>query len=43
MATFTVYEATDKKWYWRFKANNGKIFADSGEGYASEYNAVRAE
>jgi len=42
MATFTVNNATDRKWYCRFKANNGKIIADSGEDYASEYNAVRA-
>jgi len=29
-------------WRWQLKARNGKIVADSGEGYASEYNAVRA-
>ena len=42
MATFTVYEGSDKKWYWRLKADNGRVIADSGEGYASEYNVVRA-
>jgi uncharacterized protein YegP (UPF0339 family) len=42
MLRFEVFEAHDKTWHWRLIAGNGKIIADSGEGYASEYNAVRA-
>ena len=42
MPRFEVFEARDKTWHWRLIAANGKIIADSGEGYASEYNAVRA-
>jgi len=42
MLRFDIYEARDSSWRWRLVASNGKIIADSGEGYASEYNAVRA-
>lgn len=41
MVKFTVYEGRDG-WRWQLKAANGKIIADSGEAYSSEYNAVRA-
>ena len=27
---------------WRLKASNGRIIADSGEGYSTRANAVRA-
>jgi uncharacterized protein YegP (UPF0339 family) len=27
------YKDADKQWRWRIKADNGKIVADSGEGY----------
>jgi len=30
---FTVYRDADKQWRWRLTARNGKILADSGEGY----------
>ena len=35
MATFTVYEDTAQpaEWRWRLQADNGRITADSGEGY----------
>ena len=42
MLRFEVYADQSAKWRWRLIAANGKIIADSGEGYASEYNAVRA-
>lgn len=29
-------------WRWRLRAANGKIIADSGEGYASRNNVKRA-
>lgn len=41
MSKFTVYQAKDG-WRWRPVASNAKTIADSGEAYASEYNAVRA-
>jgi len=37
----TIYKARDG-WRWRVKARNGKIVADSGEGYAKRGNATRA-
>lgn len=42
MTRFDVYQGRDNFWRWRLVAGNGKIIADSGEGYSSEYNAVRA-
>lgn len=33
MAGFDVYEDEAGEWRWRFKASNGRIMADSGEGY----------
>ena len=31
--------ATAKAWFWRVKARNGRIVADSAEGYTSEAKA----
>lgn len=42
MLRFEVYKDRGGYWRWKLIANNGKLIADSGEGYASEYNAVRA-
>lgn len=42
MIRYVVYEDQGGYWRWRLIAGNGKTIADSGEGYASEYNAVRA-
>lgn len=42
MLRFEVYKAKNNDWYWRLIASNGRTIADSGEGYTSEYNAVRA-
>lgn len=39
---FQIYQDTARQWRWRYIARNGRIMADSGEGYASEYNARRA-
>jgi uncharacterized protein YegP (UPF0339 family) len=30
---FEVYRDTKKEWRWRFIASNGRIMADSAEGY----------
>jgi uncharacterized protein YegP (UPF0339 family) len=37
-----VYEDTAGEWRWRYRAKNGKITCDGGEGYSSKSNAVRA-
>lgn len=39
---FEVYSGKDGKWYWRFRAANGLIIADGGQGYASRRGVVRA-
>lgn len=39
---FQFYEDRAGLWRWRLIAPNNRIIADSGEGYASRRNAVRA-
>lgn len=39
---FHIYQDKRGEWRWRLKARNGRIVADSGEGYANQGNAVRA-
>lgn len=39
---FEVYKDTAGEWRWRMVASNGRIVADSGEGYGSKGNARRA-
>ena len=34
--TFHIYLDKNNEWRWRLKAANGKILADSGEGYNSK-------
>ena len=36
MAEFELYKDRAGEWRWRFRANNGKIIADSGEGYKNK-------
>jgi uncharacterized protein YegP (UPF0339 family) len=36
MAKFEVYLDRSGEWRWRFRANNGRIVADSGEGYKNK-------
>ncbi|QLG62430.1 HVO_2922 family protein [Halorarum salinum] len=38
-ATFEVYEDRVGEWRWRLVHDNGRIIADSGEGYASKQKA----
>ena len=40
----TYYYSKDAKgeWRWRLKASNGKIIADSGEGYKNEADCLAA-
>lgn len=38
--TITLYRAPDG-WRWRYTANNGRVLADSGQGYSRRVDAVR--
>jgi len=39
---FEVYEDQAGEWRWRMVAGNGRVVADSGEGYSSKSGARRA-
>jgi len=39
---FEIYRDRRKEWRWRLKAANGRIIADSGEGYSRREHARRA-
>jgi len=39
---FHVYQDLKGEWRWRLVADNGRIMADSAEGYVSESNVCRA-
>lgn len=39
---FELYKDRSGEFRWRFIASNGRIVADSGEGYSSKGNAKRA-
>ena len=39
--TITLYRAPDG-WRWRYTASNGRVLADSGQGYSRRVDAVRA-
>ena len=39
---FEVYQDAAGGWRWRFRVQNGKLVADSGEAYSSHSNATRA-
>jgi uncharacterized protein YegP (UPF0339 family) len=34
--TYYYYKDAKGEWRWRLKASNGRILADSGEGYTTE-------
>ena len=38
--TITLYRAPDG-WRWRYTASNGRVLADSGQGYSRRVDAVR--
>lgn len=42
MLRFEVFLARNNEHWWRLIAANGRTIATSGEGYSSEYGAVRA-
>lgn len=39
---FVISQDQRELWRWRIVASNGRIVADSGEGYATKQNAERA-
>lgn len=41
-AHFEIFRDSRGDWRWRLRAGNGRVIADSGEGYASRWNAKRA-
>ncbi|HWL37441.1 MAG TPA: DUF1508 domain-containing protein [Frankiaceae bacterium] len=42
MAKFEIVKDRRGEYRWHLDANNGKIIADSGEGYATKSNCARA-
>lgn len=42
MMTIEYYRDKKFEWRWRLRHRNGRIMADSGEGYKRKYGAVRA-
>lgn len=40
MAEFVVYKDKVNQYRWRFIADNGKIIADSGEGYINRSDCI---
>lgn len=40
MAKFTVYKDKAGEYRWQFTANNGKIVADSAEGYVQKADCL---
>ncbi|ABD58640.1 gp41 [Mycobacterium phage PLot] len=42
MERVTVYQDSNNEWRWRFKASNGRVMADSGEGYQNKQDALTA-
>lgn len=39
---FKVYKGQNGDWYWRLVADNGKIIADSAEGYRNKADLEHA-
>ena len=39
--TVVAYQGKKKMWYWRVKAGNNKIVADSAEGYHNRQHCAR--
>lgn len=37
---FEVYKDNAGEWRWRFRASNGKIIADSSEGYKNQQDCL---
>jgi uncharacterized protein len=42
MLTFSIYQDALRQYRWRLKASNGRIIADSGEGYINRSDCQHA-
>lgn len=42
MPKFEIYRDTSGGWRWRLVATNGRIVADSAEGYTTKHKAIAA-
>ena len=42
MAEFEIYKDAELEFRWRFKANNGKVLAESADGYKNQDNREHA-
>lgn len=42
MAKIIIYRDSKDEWRWRVVAANGRVLADSAEGYDSKHNVERA-
>ena len=42
MAKFEIYQDAQLEFHWRFRANNGKVLAESGESYNNRANCEHA-
>ena len=40
--TIETYRDTRGEWRWRLRASNGRLIADSGEGYSDRRGVMRA-
>ncbi len=40
-AKVEIYRDSRREWRWRMKASNGRILADSGEGYRRKASALQ--
>lgn len=40
--TIRIYEDKSSQWRWRFVSENGRIIADSSEGYTRREDVIRA-
>lgn len=40
MATFQVYKDRSDEFRWRFRSTNGRIIADSAEGYSAKRDCL---
>jgi len=40
MAKIEIYKDSKDEWWWRFRADNGKIIADSAEGYHNKSDCL---
>jgi len=41
-AKLQIYRDANREWRWRLRASNGRILADSGEGYRRRSSAIHA-